>query len=857
MSHPLDSFFSPASIALIGASRDHEKIPGRLLAMLRKNEYPGKIYPVNPNYAEIDGLACYKSIAEIGAPIDLAVVIIPARAVLPALEQCAVAGVKNAVIISSGFAEEGGDSAAMQDAIAALAKRTGMRISGPNAEGFFSQMQRVAATFSPAVDVKPGVVPLIATQRRIGIVAQSGGIGFAYYHRARALGVAVSYVVSAGNESDLGAGEFLDYLVQDSSTDVILLFIEGIRDVDKFLAAARRAAEVKKPVIVTKVGRSGAGQRAAASHTASMAGWSAAYDAVFAKYGFIVSNDLDEALTIAAVLASNPLPKGDRVAVVTVSGGAGIWGADAVALRGLQVPELSEPVQAEIKTLMPSYGTARNPIDVTAQGVTSGGLQKSVDLLTASDEVDAILVVLSLSSEMRKPFREEELTPVLAAQHKPVLFYSYTVPSDFARRELAKSGVVVLSGLSHAGVAMRQLVDYARFELPKPADEARLPSRDLSAHLTSPVLSEADSKALLRAAGIALPDEVLVKDKAGLDEAVARVGFPLVMKIQSPDIAHKSEIGGVRVNIAAKGEVFLAFEALLGNARKHRPEAVIQGVLVGPMAKQGVEIIVGTMTDETFGPMVMVGLGGITTELFRDVVYRPAPVSAEEAGGDAQGFEGGAIAERFSRSGEGGRRGAVAIDRRHLRARRAAREGDRGDRAQPGAGARRRAGRDDRGCAGGGARLNPLPLWERVARRGAARRVRGSLRAHICERGICGEIPLIRRFAPPSPTRGEGRRGHRPLKFAARRSSVALTPSLKSSVARRRVCSASSWLVAAMTRSARLARIVARVDSKPSGEHSAISPASFSAADFTWSCGTSSLARPHLTASSPVTRRLV
>ncbi|WP_262048986.1 acetate--CoA ligase family protein [Bradyrhizobium sp. Bra78] len=631
MPHPLDSFFAPASIALIGASRDHEKIPGRLLAMLRKNEYPGRIYPVNPNCAEIDGLTCFKSVAEIGVPIDLAVIVIPARAVLPALEQCAAARVKNAVIISSGFAEEGGDSAAMQDSIATLAKRTGMRISGPNAEGFFSQMQRVAATFSPAVDVKPGVVPLVATAKQIGIVAQSGGIGFAYYHRARAIGVAVSYVVSTGNESDLGAGEFLDYLVQDASTDVILLFIEGIRDVDKFLAAARRAAELKKPVIVTKVGRSGAGQRAAASHTASMAGWSAAYDAVFAKYGLIVSNDLDEALTIAAVLASNPLPKGDRVAVVTVSGGAGIWGADAVALQGLRVPELSEPIQAGIKQLMPSYGTARNPIDVTAQGVTSGGLQKSVDLLTACDEVDAILVVLSLSSEVRKPFKEEELTPALAAQHKPVVFYSYTVPSDFARRELARSGVVVLTGLTHVGVAMRQLVDYASFRLPGPADEARPPAHDLSAYFKSPALSEADSKALLRTAGITLPDEVLVEDKGGLDEAVARVGFPLVMKIQSPDIAHKSEVGGVRVNITTKGEVFLAFEALLDNARKHRPEAAIQGVLVGPMARRGVEIIVGTMTDGTFGPMVMVGLGGITTELFRDVVYRPAPVSAEEA----------------------------------------------------------------------------------------------------------------------------------------------------------------------------------------------------------------------------------
>src|SRR4051794_31875536 len=187
----------------------------------------------------------------------------------------------------------------------------------------------------------------------------------------------------------------------------------------------------------------------------------------------------------------------------------------------------------EISALMPSYGTARNPIDVTAQGVTSGGLQKSVDVLTASDEIDAILIVLSLSSDVRKPFKEAELTPVLAAQHKPVVFYSYTVPSDFARRELAKSGVVVLSGLTYVGVAMRQLVDYATFELQRPADGAQVPARDISAQLKSPALSEADSKTLLRAAGIALPDQVLVKDKGGLDDAVTRVGFPLVLKIQS------------------------------------------------------------------------------------------------------------------------------------------------------------------------------------------------------------------------------------------------------------------------------------------------------------------------------------
>lgn len=631
MPHPLDSFFAPDSIALIGASRDLEKIPGRLLSMLRKNEFPGKIYPVNPNYGDIDGLKCFPTIAAVGQPIDLAIVIIPARAVLVALEQCAAVGVKNAVIISSGFAEEGGDSAAMQDAIVALAKRTGMRISGPNAEGFLSEVQKVAATFSPTVDVKPGHVPLVATVRRIAIVAQSGGIGFAIKHRAKALGVAVSYCVSAGNESDLGAGEFLDYMVQDASTDVILLFIEGIRDVDKFLVAAQRAAEVGKPVIVTKVGRSGAGERAAASHTASMAGWSAAYDAVFAKYGFIVSNDLDEAVAIAAMLTSNPLPKGDRVAVLTVSGGAGIWGADTVALQGLQVPELSAGIQAEIKKLLPSYGAAGNPIDVTAQGVHSGGLQNSIDLLSVSDEVDAILVVLSLSSETRMPFKRAELKPVLLAQRKPVVFYSYTLPSAFARAELAACGAVVLSGLTHAGVALRRMVERARFRPAPPVDAGASPRRDLSAHLASATLSEHDSKALLREAGIALPDEVLVTHKSGLDAAVARVGFPLVAKIQSRDIPHKSEVGGVRVGIATKGEVFLAHQALLDNARQHRPDADIQGVLIGPMATKGVEIIIGTLSDATFGPVIVVGLGGISTELFRDVVYRPAPVSAAEA----------------------------------------------------------------------------------------------------------------------------------------------------------------------------------------------------------------------------------
>lgn len=626
--HSLDTFFAPSSIAIIGASRDSTKIPGLLLAFLRKNAFSGQIFPINPNYPDIDGLKCYPSIAAVGQAIDLAIVIIPAKAVLGALQDCAAVGVRNAIIISSGFAEEGGDSAGMQDAIAALARKTGMRISGPNAEGFYNEPMRVAATFSPTVDVKPDAPRLLATRRRIGIVAQSGGIGFAIYNRAKALGIALSYVISTGNESDIGAGEFFDYMVQDRSTDVILLFLEGIRDTEKFLAAAKRAAETGKPVIVTKVGRSGAGERAAASHTASMAGWTAAYDAIFAKYGFIVSNDLDEAVAIAAVLTTSPMPKGDRVAVVTVSGGGGIWGADTVSAQGLQVPELSAPVQSAIRGMIPSYGSARNPVDITAQAVHSGGLQKTIELLNASDEIDAILVVISMSSETRMPFKIPELKPVIDAQAKPVVFYSYTLPSQFARTTLAEAGVVILSGLTHVGVAMRQLVQRATFKLP--VSEAS-PPRAAAMQIGAGPLSEHDSKRLLREAGIKFPDEILVTERTQLKGAISRVGFPLVMKIQSPDIPHKSEVGGVRVGIVSENDALSAYDAILNSARRPKPNAAIQGVLVGPMAKKGVEIIIGAVKDATFGPILMVGLGGITTELFKDVVYRPAPVGEAEA----------------------------------------------------------------------------------------------------------------------------------------------------------------------------------------------------------------------------------
>jgi acyl-CoA synthetase (NDP forming) len=630
----LDSFFAPERIAIIGASPDTKKIRGLLQSMLQKNGYPGKLYPVNPSYQEISGLRCFSSIDAIGQPIDLALIAIPAASVVQALEECARAGVRNAVIISSGFAEEGGSSADMQREIATLAQRTGMRISGPNAEGFYNEIGHVAATFSPAVEVKPGARCQVATTRRIGIVAQSGGIGFALYNRGRAMGLSFSYVVSTGNEVDLGIGDFINHMVRGDETDVVLLFLEGIRDPKTFLDAAAEAARVGKPIIVAKIGKSSAGERAAASHTASMTGWNAAYRAVFAKYGFLETSDPDEAVAVAAALTSAPLPKGDRVAVVTASGGAGAWAADMLATSGLAVPELSPDLQAEIRALIPSYGSARNPVDVTAQAIQTGGLQRAIELLNEADEVDLIALVVSLASEHRVLFELEAMRPIVESRRKAILVYSYTIPSDFGRGKMAEAGLPVFASLADLGKAARHLVARARFT---PPIEIRRQHLQVPADLLTPAnaesgcLSEFDSKRLLKVGGIAVSAERLVTKSEDLDDAMGEIGFPLALKIQSAGVPHKSEVGGVKLAISDSQSGREAYRVMLEKLKAMRPDATLQGVLVSRMAGPGVEIIIGSVRDELFGPIMMVGLGGVVTEVFNDVVYRPAPVSEAEA----------------------------------------------------------------------------------------------------------------------------------------------------------------------------------------------------------------------------------
>jgi acetate---CoA ligase (ADP-forming) len=630
--HALESFFWPKSIAVLGASPDVHRIRGRLLHQLRENGYPGRILPINPSYQEIDGLRCYPSIGAVGEPIDLALVAIPAASVATALEECARAGVKNTLIISSGFAEEGGAAGDMQAELVEVTKRTGIRACGPNCEGYFNTLGNIATTFSPTVEVKDDEGRVLASDSRVGVIAQSGGIGFALFNRGKAAGIGFSYVISTGNEADLNMADFLDYMVEDKNTHAVMLFCEAVRDGPGFVAALAKARTLGKPIIAIKIGRSVAGSRASASHTASLSGSYTAYRAVFERYGVIEAEDPDEAVAIAGVLLTCPAPKGRRAGIITPSGGGGAWMADTLSAHGLIVPTLSGETQAALRALMPSYGASGNPVDVTAQGSNTGPAMMTVmEKLAGSDELDMLVLITSLTSETRVSLDAQRVRAVAARCGKPMTVWTYTLPSAFGREQAAGCGLFVHSDLRNVGVAMGKLADYAEaLARPLPASPATTNVAPLPHNLPN-MLSEYHAKALLAPFGLPESQERLATTAAEAVEAAVALGFPVAMKIASPDLPHKTEAGGVILGLQGPQSVAVAYGQIVESARHYRPTARIDGVLVQKMAPKGHELVIGMVNDATFGPIMMVGLGGTMVELMGDVVHRPAPVDVAEA----------------------------------------------------------------------------------------------------------------------------------------------------------------------------------------------------------------------------------
>jgi acetate---CoA ligase (ADP-forming) len=662
----LRPLLSPDSIAVIGASADTETLRGRLTHALIGHGYAGRVYPVTRSQSEVLGLRAYASVGDLPEAADLAVIVVPAAVVPGTLDECGARGIRAAVVISSGFAEESGEAAHARDLeLRRVAEKHGILVCGPNSEGIVNPLQRVVATFSPVFhDPKRSLLPATPHGRPIAISCQSGALTFAFLNRGRDRQLRFTYQVSAGNQTILEAHDYVDWALDHGGADIFLLYLEAIRRPDHFRAVADKAAAAGKPLIIAKVGRSDAGRRAAASHTGSLAHAGVIDDAIFRHHGIIRGDDLDHMLDVAAAFAFCPLPAGNRVAVITGSGGSAVWMADILSAHGLELPVLEDDIQKRILALLPSYAAAQNPVDGTAQAIHEVGYARLVEIVRESSHIDTILLIGSLANDATAATRAEELAAMTGPRDKPILLCTYTGASPQAMAAFATAGIPCYTSMPSCARAIRALVDYAHFQARRgrPPVPPTLPSlRDATARALAaagPVLTEHEAKTLLAGYGIPRPPEALV---SSADEAAAAAGHidcAVALKVQSPDITHKTEAGAVALGIEGDAAVREAYRKVLANAKAARPDAAIEGVLVQQMAPPGIEIILGITRDPVFGPMLMVGLGGIHVEVLRDVAFSPVPIGPGEALALLGELKGAALLE--------GVRGALPADREAL-----------------------------------------------------------------------------------------------------------------------------------------------------------------------------------------------
>jgi len=617
----LDRLFRPHSIAVIGASTTPTKIGGLPISFLLANGFAGKIYPVSQKAGAIQDLKTYPSIGAVPEQIDLAIIAVPATMVSAAVEEAIAAGVSGIVLFSSGFAEVSEEGAHAQAELVAKVRAAGVRLLGPNCVGFMNIRERVFATFAPAVTQG------IARLGRIGLISQSGAYGMYTYALARDRGLGLSHWITTGNESDVDFADVLAWLVDDPDTDVILGYMEGCRDGSKLVAALAAARAAGKPVVITKVGRTAVGAEAAASHTAALAGEDTVFDAVFRQYGVYRAYSIEEFFDIGYAVATAGKPAGNSLAIYTVSGGAGVLMADAAADAGLQVPELSAEGQKKIHDVVP-FASARNPLDITAQIINDGSLLKS-SLETMLRHGDYHMVGAFVLAAGRSPLEKERTEQVIAVRrnHPHVVFCVVGVFSDPIRIALEDAGCLVFEDPTRAVRALGALARLASVEAGA-RQAAALPA---SIKLEARTHTEVETLERLAAAGIPVSPTHLVASAAEAGKVAAQAKRPLVAKIVSPDITHKSDVGGVLLNLSGEQAVANAYEQLMESVRKVRPKARLEGVLLLPMEGDGVECIVGVQRDAVFGPMVMLGLGGVFVEVLGDVSFRRAPLTRTDA----------------------------------------------------------------------------------------------------------------------------------------------------------------------------------------------------------------------------------
>ncbi|OUL98831.1 acetate--CoA ligase family protein [Variovorax sp. JS1663] len=614
----------PRSIAVIGASADLGKINGRPLKHLLEKGYAGRILPVNPKYREIAGLACFPCIEELPEAADLAIVAVPAAEVIPAIEALARRGIRAAVVFSSGFGEMGAEGRALEDALAQRARDCGVVLCGPNCLGFVNAFEQVYATFSQYADGETGPGP-------IAFVTQSGAFGTAIAALVRQRGLGLGYFINTGNEADLGFCELMSSVVEDPRIRVAAGYLEGLEDGAALVRLAQRCQALGKPLVLTKVGRMASGVRAAASHTGALAVEDAVFDAVIRQYGVLRARNEEQMLDMLEALSQPRAAAGPGLGIATQSGGAGVMMADRAEEMGLAVPELAPATRARLAEVMPAFGALGNPVDVTGQFVARPELlSESVVALLEDPGVHVGIVWLQLMTAhvdtLVRIFGE-----IQARTTKPFLVCWVAAPEEALRR-LRALGIVVYGAGERAVEAAAALVRWHAFRQRSagvPAEALPLPAR-LPEGLVEGVQPTVQATEWLRAAGVPMAPVTLARDA---DEAVAlwrTAGGPVALKIESPDITHKTEVGGVLLKRNDEAAVREGFAELMRRAAEAQPAARLSGVVVQGMAGGHVELVLGVQRDLVFGTVVMVGIGGVLVEVLKDVSFRRAPFDADE-----------------------------------------------------------------------------------------------------------------------------------------------------------------------------------------------------------------------------------
>jgi acetyltransferase len=632
----LEFFYNPRSIAIIGASPHRMKPGGRPLVGLRSSSYAGAVFPVNPAYEEIEGERCYPSVLDIPHEVDMAIVSVPATVALESLRQCAEKGVKAAVIFSAGFAEMGGEGEALQQQLTDLARESGMRLLGPNCLGLMNLSNSVLASFAYIMDLEP------VTPATLAFVTQSGAFGAMIYADATAAGVGFSSFTSVGNEADCEFSDFVDYLLDDPHTQVIGGYLEGAKDGQKLRRVAEKALRLQKPMLILKVGRSRSGARAASSHTGSLAGDDQVYDAFFRQMGIIRIEALSDLTAFSILHRSDRRITGRRVAILGGSGGHGVLLTDQCEGFGLSVPEITGETREQLEKILPAFGSARNPIDLTAQAGRSPDMpMRCLRALVADENIDVILMQAFFHDDRGLPMARE-LVEIYRSTPKPIVLMTSarnrSKPEQQCFDLIAEAGIPTLPDGRQAARAVAQLAWYhEKLERTRESSATHTPIRiprcgEAGTILgRSEPLTEFHCKQVLAAYGLPVSREALATGADRAAELAREIGYPVALKVQSAQIPHKTDAGAIALNLETEQGVRRAHDEILANARRYAPNAKIEGVLVQEMVGEGVEVIIGTTRDPVFGPVVMFGLGGIFVEALRDVSFRVAPLTRADA----------------------------------------------------------------------------------------------------------------------------------------------------------------------------------------------------------------------------------